>query len=154
MKKIKFLLAIFLAALLLTSCGTTFPAHGGDCKITVKNKGRNVILQEDSAAELTALVEQILSDEQVGITELLLLLTMDEVKDYGKRWLSIDVEYSDTREFPISRFDRDSGKVIMDKISTDHIMILVDDDSSYVMAGYGVFLFPQKYYDEIMEYIN
>lgn len=159
MRKIKLLFVIFLTVQFMTSCGTAVLIRDGECRITVTSKGKNIALSEKAAEELTLLIEKILSDEHTGITEMTLIVTMDEIKRFGKEGLSIAVEYQNTRELPISAFDNtdDSGKadIITYMCGVDEIWILMDDKKQYILSNNGgTFLLPQKYYDELMSYMK
>lgn len=155
MRKIKLLTAMFLTVLLMSSCGTAAIARDGECRITVTSKGRSIALPQDTAAELTLLAEKILSDEYTGVTELSLLISDDNVKEYGRNGLSVVVEYANTHKLPVSTFDYnrekpDEADIVTYMRSVDRITILIDDNNRYIMANGGVFCFPQKYYDELM----
>lgn len=159
MKKIKLLCAIFLTTLLMTSCGTAVIARDGECRVTVTSKGKSVSLSEDNAAKLTILAEKALSDKNTGITEMLLLVSDDEVKRFGREGLSVAVEYANTHKIPVSMVEYDIEKpeeaniVSYDK-DVDTITVLIDDDKSYIMANGSVFWFPQEYYYELMSYLQ
>lgn len=155
MRKIKLLTAMFLTVLLMSSCGTAAIARDGECRITVTSKGRSIALPQDTAAELTLLAEKIMSDEYTGVTELSLLISDDNVKEYGRNGLSVVVEYANTHKLPVSTFDYnrekpDEADIVTYMRSVDRITILIDDNNRYIMANGGVFCFPQKYYDELM----
>ncbi|MDE5860394.1 MAG: hypothetical protein K2H23_08465 [Oscillospiraceae bacterium] len=159
MRKIKLLLAIFLTVLLMTSCGTEAITRDGECSITVTSHGRSIVLPQDTAEKLTLLAEKILSDEYTGITELLLFMTDDDVKRFGRDGLSVAVEYANTHEFPVSAVDYDTTQpdeinIVTYMRSVDSITILIDDDEQYIMANGSVFCFPQDYYDELMSYLQ
>lgn len=159
MKKIKFLSAIFLTVLLMTSCGTAVTARDGECRVTVTSKGKSVSLSEDNAAKLTILAEKALSDEYTGITEMLLLVSDDEVKRFGREGLSVTVEYANTHKIPVSMIDYDIEKpeeanIVSYYKNVDTITVLIDDDDRYIMANGSVFLFPQEYYDELTSYLQ
>ena len=159
MRKIKLLLAIFLTVLLMTSCGAEAITQNGGCRITVTSHGRSISLPQDIAEKLTLLAEEILSDEYTGITELLLFMTDDDVKRFGRDGLSVAVEYANTHEFPVSAVDYDTTKpdeanIVTYMRSVDSITILIDDDKQYIMANGSVFCFPQDYYDELMSYLQ
>lgn len=146
---------MFLTVLLMSSCGTAAIARDGECRITVTSKGRSIALPQDTAAELTLLAEKILSDEYTGVTELSLLISDDNVKEYGRNGLSVVVEYANTHKLPVSTFDYnrekpDEADIVTYMRSVDRITILIDDNNRYIMANGGVFCFPQKYYDELM----
>lgn len=146
---------MFLTVLLMSSCGTAAIARDGECRITVTSKGRSIALPQDTAAELTLLAEKILSDEYTGVTELSLLISDDNVKEYGRNGLSVVVEYANTHKLPVSMFDYnrekpDEADIVTYMRSVDRITILIDDNNRYIMANGGVFCFPQKYYDELM----
>lgn len=157
MRKIKFVTAIFLTLLLMTSCGTTFAAHGGECRVTVKSRGKSIALNEDIAARLIILAEKVLSDENTGITEMSLLISDEEARRFGREGLSVTVEYSDAHEFPVSAIDidlevPDNSTVVTYMKSVDMITVLIDDEHKYIMANGSVFCFPQKYYEELTSY--
>ena len=159
MRKIKILSAIFLTVLLMTSCGTEAVTRNGECRITVTSHGRNISLPQDTAERLTLLAEEILSDEYTGITELLLFMTDDDVKRFGRDGLSVAVEYANTHDFPVSAVDYDTSKpdelnIVTYMKKVDNITILIDDDKKYIMANGSVFCFPQDYYDELMSYLQ
>lgn len=155
MRKIKLLLAISITVLLMSSCGTAAIARDGECRITVTSKGRSIVLPQDNAAELSLLAEKILSDEYTGVTELSLLISNDNVKEYGRNGLAVVVEYANTHKLPVSTFDYDienpdEANMVTYMRSVDRITILIDDNNRYIMANGSVFRFPQKYYDELM----
>lgn len=159
MQKIKLLLAIFLAVLLMTSCGTAVIARDGECRITVTSKGRSIVLPQDTAAELTLLAEKILSDKYTGVTELTLAITDDYVKECGRDGLSVIVEYANTHKLPVSAFDYntenpDEANIVTYMRSVDRITILINNDNRYIVANGSVFCFPQEYYDELMSYMQ
>ncbi|MDE6595547.1 MAG: hypothetical protein K2K44_06015 [Oscillospiraceae bacterium] len=159
MRKIKLLLAIFLTVLLMSSCGTEAITRNGGCRITVTSHGRSISLSQDTAEKLTLLAEEILSDEYTGITEMNLVIPMDEEKRFCRDGLSVVVEYANTHEFPVSAFDHniekpDKVNIVTYMKSVDSITILIDDDKQYIMANGSVFCFPQKYYDELMSYLQ
>ena len=159
MRKIKLLLAIFLTVLLMTSCGAEAITRNGGCRITVTSHGRSISLPQDTAEKLTLLAEEILSDEYTGITELLLFMTDDDVKRFGRDGLSVAVEYANTHELPVSAVDYDITQpdevnIVTYMRSVDSITILIDDDKQYIMANGSVFCFPQDYYDELMSYLQ
>lgn len=155
MRKIKLLLAIFLTVLLMTSCGAEAITRNGECSITVTSHGRSIALPQDTAEKLTVLAEKILSDEYTGITEMNLVIPMDEEKRFGRDGLSVVVEYANTHQFPVSAFDHniekpDKANIVTYMRSVDSITILIDDDKQYIMANGSVFWFPQDYYEELM----
>ena len=155
MRKIKILSAIFLTVLLMSSCGAEAITRNGGCRITVTSHGRSISLPQDTAEKLTLLAEEILSDEYTGITELLLFMTDDDVKRFGRDGLSVVVEYANTHKLPVSAVDYDTTKpdeanIVTYMRSVDSITILIDDDKKYIMANGSVFCFPQDYYDELM----
>ena len=159
MRKIKIIMAMFLTVLLMTSCGAEAITQNGGCRITVTSHGRSISLPQDIAEKLTLLAEEILSDEYTGITELLLFMTDDDVKRFGRDGLSVAVEYANTHEFPVSAVDYDTTKpdeanIVTYMRSVDSITILIDDDKQYIMANGSVFCFPQDYYDELMSYLQ
>lgn len=150
---------MLLTVLFMTSCGTAVTARNGECRITVTSKGRSVSLPRDNAESLTLLAEKILSDEYTGVTELTLLISEDEEKRFGRDGLSVVVEYANTNKLPVSRLDYNAEKPDEADItaymrSVDRITVLIDDDKGYIMANGSVFCFPQKYYDELMSYVQ
>lgn len=159
MRKIKLLFAIFLTVLLMASCGTEAVTRNGECRITVKSHGKSISLPQDTAEKLTLLAEEILSDEYTGVTQMTLLIPTDEVKRFGRDGLSVAVEYANTHKFPVSAVDYDiknpdEANIVTYMKSVDSITILIDDDKQYIMANGSVFCFPQKYYDELMSYMQ
>lgn len=156
MRKIKLLLTIFLTVLLMSSCEKAAVTRNGECSITVTSKGRSVALPQEAAEKLTLLAEEILSDEHTGITEMTLLISMDEVKRFGREGLSIFVEYQNTRELPISAFDHTAddshqAEIVTYMYGVDKIWILIDDKNQYIMSNKGgTYCLPQEYYDELM----
>ncbi len=87
------------------------------------------------------------------------VIPMDEEKRFGRDGLSVAVEYANTHEFTISAINYDTKKPDEANIVTymrkvDDITILIDDDKQYIMANGSVFCFPQKYYDELMSYLQ
>lgn len=148
-----------LVAVLMSSCGTAVTARNGECRITVTNKGRSIVLPQDTAEKLILLTEEILSYEYTGITELSLCITNDHIKECGRNGLAVIVEYANTHEFPVSALDYDvenldEANIVTYMRSVDNITILIDDDNSYIMANGSVFWFPQEYYDELMSYVQ
>ncbi|MDE5576405.1 MAG: hypothetical protein K2J11_03340 [Oscillospiraceae bacterium] len=148
-----------MLAVLMSSCGTAVAARGGECRITVTNKGRSIVLPQETAEKLILLAEEILSYEYTGIMELYLSITNDYIKECGRNGLSVIVEYADTHELPVSALDYDienpdKANIVTYMRSVDSITILIDDDNSYIMANGSVFWFPQEYYDELMSYIQ
>lgn len=159
MRKIKLLIAVFLTAIFMSSCGTAAVTRNGECSITVTSHGRSISLPQDTAERLTLLAEKILSDEYTGVTQLTLLISKDEEKRFGRDGLSVVVEYANTHKLPVSAVDYDiknpdEANIITYMRSVDSITILIDDDKKYIMANGGVFCFPQKYYDELMSYLQ
>lgn len=160
MKKVLTSGVVFLLlTILMSSCGTAVIARDGECRITVTNKGRDIVLPQDTAEELTLLAEKILSYEYTGITELALFITNDNIKECGRNGLSVIVEYADTHELPVSALDYDienpdEANIVTYMRSVDSITILIDDDNSYIMTNDSVFWFPQEYYDELMSYVQ
>lgn len=155
MRKIKLLLAIFLTVLLVTSCGTEAITRNGECRITVTSKGRSISLPQDTAEKLTLLAEKILSDEYTGVTEMNLVIPMDEEKRFGRDGLSVIVEYANAHKLPVSAVDYNATKpdevnIVTYMRSVDSITILIDDNKQCIMANGSVFCFPQDYYDELM----
>lgn len=159
MRKIKILSAILLTLLFMTSCGTAVIARNGECRITVTSKGRSIALPQETGENLTLLAEKILSDKYTGVTELTLLISEDEVKRFGRDGLSVVVEYANTNKLPVSKIDHasekpDEANIVTYMQSVDSITILIDDNDRYVVANGSVFCFPQKYYDELMSYVQ
>lgn len=160
MKKVLTIAMVFLLlAALMSSCGTAVAARNGECRITVTNKGRSIVLPQDTAEKLILLTEEILSYEYTGIMELYLFITNDYIKECGRNGLSVIVEYADPHELPVSALDlntenSDKANIVTYMRSVDSITILIDDNNSYIMANGSVFWFPQEYYDELMSYVQ